>query len=119
VYSNSLIEHVGGFARRQAVAEVVRELAPHHWVQTPARSFPIEPHFLFPGFQFLPLSARARILEHWKLRHGQFPSDHDVAVSQAILVELISATEMKFLFPTSEILHERFAGLTKSLIAVL
>ena len=40
----------------------MRELAQLHWVQTPYRYFPVEPHFLFPGFQFLPLTVRAVLM---------------------------------------------------------
>lgn len=48
VYSNSLIEHLGGHARRAAFAEQVRSLAPRHWVQTPYRYSLIKPHWLVP-----------------------------------------------------------------------
>ncbi|HEX4655360.1 MAG TPA: hypothetical protein VH274_06445, partial [Mycobacteriales bacterium] len=54
VYSNSLLEHVGGHAKRRELATVIRDAAPLHWVQTPYRYFPIEPHWLVPGMQFLP-----------------------------------------------------------------
>lgn len=48
IYSNSVIEHVGGHWRRERFAEVVHDVAEHHWVQTPYRYFPVEPHWLFP-----------------------------------------------------------------------
>jgi hypothetical protein len=67
VYSNSVIEHVGGHARQAAFAKAVRALGDHHWVQTPYRYFPIEPHWLFPGFQFLPVRARVLITPIWPL----------------------------------------------------
>ena len=59
VYSNSVIEHVGGHQRRELFAQAVRDLAPSHWVQTPYRYFPLEPFWLFSAFQFLPLPSRA------------------------------------------------------------
>ena len=59
VYSNSVIEHVGGYEMRRRFANMTNRLAPSHWVQTPNRWFPIEPHVLFPAQQFLPLPARA------------------------------------------------------------
>src|SRR5215510_920706 len=67
VYSNSVIEHVGGHARRCDFASVVHAMGTHHWVQTPYRYFPIEPHWLFPGLQFLPLRARAAAIRRWPL----------------------------------------------------
>lgn len=116
VYSNSVIEHVGGYARRVSFARSVEQLAPRHWVQTPYRYFPVEPHWLFPGFQFLPLAARARIARAWKV--NPWPS-HDLAegVFDALCVELLTKTEMAHLFPASTILSERAYGLVKSLIA--
>ena len=116
-FSNSLIEHVGGAARRAMLAGVVREAAPRYWVQTPYRYFPVEPHYLFPGFQFLPVAARARLARSWPGVHTRATS-WSGGVGVALEVELMSATEMRFLFPEAAIRYERLAGLPKSLIAV-
>lgn len=118
VISNSLIEHVGGHARRRMLADVVRASAPAHWVQTPYRYFPIEPHWLAPGWQFLPLAVRATALSYWPLCHGGRPKDRASALRIALGTELLCRTEMQLLFPASEIWNERVAGLTKSLVAV-
>jgi len=117
VFSNSVLEHVGGHERRLRFAQAIHDLAPRHWVQTPYRYFPVEPHFLFPGFQFLPLAARTRIVRNWPLVHTP-PEDKPTALRVAIWVELLSRTEMAHYFPTSEIRAERIAGLAKSLIAI-
>jgi hypothetical protein len=116
-FSNSLIEHVGGAARRAMLARVVREAAPRHWVQTPYRYFPVEPHYVFPGYQFLPIAARARLARSWPGVHTRATS-WAAGVGVALEVELLSATEMRFLFPDGDLLFERLAGLPKSLIAV-
>jgi hypothetical protein len=116
VYSNSLIEHVGGHSHRSRFAQNVRSLAPHHWVQTPYRYFPIEPHWLFPGLQFLPQCARAAAIRHWPL--SPVRPDPQEALRDVLEVELLSKTEMEFYFDQSEIVHERVLGITKSLIAV-
>jgi hypothetical protein len=122
VYSNSVIEHVGGAWRRHAFAESVHRLGRHHWIQTPYRYFPIEPHWVFPGLQFMPLAARALVDRTWPLRASRAidpaADPRRQAVDFALGVELLSKTEMRHLFPASEIVEERFAGLTKSLIAV-
>ena len=60
VFSNSVIEHVGGHAQRLRFAAEVHRLAARHWIQTPYRYFPIEPHWLFPGFQFMPVDVGSR-----------------------------------------------------------
>lgn len=117
VFSNAVLEHVGGHANRIRFAESARRLAPRHWVQTPYRYFPLEPHWLFPGMQFLPVAARARISRHWPLAHSPSVDDDD-ALSAVQWTELLGLTEMRSYFPDSAILHERAAGFTKSLIAV-
>ena len=119
VYSNSTIEHLGGHARRAAFAEVVHAAAEHHWVQTPNRYFPVEPHWLFPGFQFLPVPARAFVSRNWPLGWYSRPGGEKAAVVEGVLeIELLGATEMRQYFPQSEIVAERLLGLTKSLVAV-
>ncbi|MFD7077406.1 hypothetical protein ACFV9G_24570 [Nocardioides sp. NPDC059952] len=117
VFSNSLLEHVGGHAQRSRLAEQIRQAAPRHWVQTPYRYFPIEPHWLFPGMQFLPMALRARVAERWPLVHT-LPASRAEAMADVQWTELVGRTEMRSYFPDSEVLSERLLGLTKSMIAV-
>ncbi|MGW2422935.1 class I SAM-dependent methyltransferase [Streptomyces sp. NPDC001709] len=117
VFSNSTIEHVGGHSQRRRFVAAIGELAPRHWVQTPYRYFPVEPHFLAPGFQFLPLAARARLVRHWPITHSR-PGSPEEGMSAVVNIELLTGAEMRYLFPDSLLLHERVLGLTKSLIAV-
>ena len=120
VYSNSVIEHVGGHARREAFAVAVRNAAGRYWVQTPYRYFPLEPHWLFPGFQFLPVTIRAELTRRWKLGNRRAPRrPPDAAVASVLDVELLSKTEMRHYFPDcTAVLSETVLGLVKSLIAV-
>lgn len=118
VFSNSLMEHLGGHARRQQFADVIRESASSWWVQTPYRYFPIEPHWIFPGFQFLPFRLRVMVCQHWNTLHTPARKDPGEAAAEVASVELISATEMRTYFPTSEIWFERVAGIPKSLVAI-
>ncbi|MET8156598.1 class I SAM-dependent methyltransferase [Sphaerisporangium sp. NPDC005289] len=117
VFSNAVIEHVGGHLRRQMFADSVHRLAGRHWVQTPYRYFPVEPHFLFPGFQYLPIAVRTSLLRRWPLVHTP-TSDREAARNIVMEVELLSITEMRHYFPSSQIRFERLGGLVKSVIAV-
>lgn len=115
-FSNSVIEHVGGHHRRLAFADAVRTTAPHYWIQTPYRYFPIEPHWVFPGQQFLPAGMRAWASARW--RWGHIHSDASTAIEDVLSIELLSVTELRHYFPDAEIYRERFLGLTKSITAV-
>ena len=117
IYSNSVIEHIGGHWRRQQFAEVVRS-GPPYWVQTPNRYFPIEPHFMVPWAQHLPLAARRRVIAHWPVGNYAEMSDQGRTLESALDIELLSGTEMGFYFPDAELRRERVLGLTKSFIAV-
>lgn len=117
VFSNSLLEHVGGHVQRQRLADHIHGLADRHWIQTPYRYFPIEPHWLFPGIQWLPYEARTQISLHWNLGHVRTYS-RDEAQAQVDEIDLIGISQMRRYFPTSTIWFERFAGLVKSLVAI-
>jgi hypothetical protein len=117
VFANSVIEHVGGHHRRVAFAESVRTLAPHHWVQTPNRWFPLEPHFLVPCLQFLPTRLRALVIAEWPLNKWR-PADRRTAMEAALELELLGRSELAYYFPGSTILREHLGPLTKSLVAV-
>jgi Methyltransferase domain len=117
VFSNSLIEHVGGHNPRSALAHVVRSLAPRYLVQTPYRYFPIEPHWLFPCMQFLPVRVRGYIAPRWPLGHTRgWDAQH--ALSEVMYTELIGAAEMRDYFPDGRLYWERVAGIAKSMIMV-
>jgi hypothetical protein len=119
VYSNSVIEHVGGHARRQAFAASVMGAAPHCWVQTPYRYFPIEPHWVFPGFQFLPTAMKVGVARRWRFGHRYAPQlSTRGRVGGVLSVELLDRHQLRYLFPDCDIVEERFVGLVKSIVAV-
>jgi SAM-dependent methyltransferase len=63
VYCSSVIEHVAP-ARREAFARELRRVGRGWFVQTPAFSFPLEPHALLPFAHWLPVGLRKR---YWRL----------------------------------------------------
>lgn len=117
VFSNSLIEHLGGHGPRRRFAEVVASLAPRHVVQTPYRYFPIEPHWMFPGFQFLPLKSRSYLAPRWPLGHTRGWDARD-ATTEVMAIDLLSIFAMREYFPDSDIILERVGGVPKSMIAI-
>ena len=116
VFSNSLIEHVGGHERRQRFADTVHQLSDAHWVQTPYRYFPIEPHWMAPGAQFLPVTARARVVRHWPLSYQRGKSK-EMALEAALSIELLDRSQLRYYFPGSVLRTETVVGIPKSLIA--
>jgi hypothetical protein len=117
-YSNSVIEHVGGHWRRARFAEGIRGAASHYWVQTPYRYFPIEPHFLFPGLQFLPKAAQSAAIAKWPVGNYRSIRQRGRALECAMSLELLSASELSIYFPDARIGREKVMGLTKSIIAI-
>jgi hypothetical protein len=117
VFSNSLIEHLGGHLPRLRFAEAVRALAPRYSVQTPYRYFPVEPHWVFPAMQYLPLRARNWIAPRWLLGHTH-GWDAAEASDEVMFTELLSLTDMRAYFPDARFEWERLAGLPKSLTAI-
>ena len=95
----------------------VLDLAPRHWIQTAYRYFPIDAYTLFPLQQCLPLHTRAFVTRHWPLGH-RHTADWRESVLDNLRMESLSATALRAYFPDSEIVRERWCGLTKSLIAM-
>lgn len=114
-FSNSVIEHVGDLARQRQMADEIRRVAKRYWVQTPYRHFPIETHFVFPFFQYLPERWRRAIARHWPLSWSAiFGLDPE---AEAGFIRLLGRREMRTLFPGALLERETWLGLTKSLIA--
>jgi SAM-dependent methyltransferase len=102
-YCSSVIEHVPP-ERRAAFAAEVKRVARRWFVQTPARSFPIEPHSLLPGAHWLPPGLRRF---YWRLGvTGGWEQ-----------IELLSRGEFEELFGAPA-LAERFGPFVKSWVCI-
>lgn len=117
VFSNSTIEHVGNYLDQKNMANEVARVGKQYYIQTPNRYFPVEPHFVFPFFQFLPISIRVWLVQHFKL--GWFPRipDDKKALAEVRGIRLMTKSEVQALFPDAEIFEEKYFGLTKSFVA--
>jgi hypothetical protein len=118
VFCNSVIEHVGDAAAQQRLARELRRVGRRLWVQTPARSFPFEPHLLTPLVHYLPKRWQRRLLR-WGTVWGWIARPSGEQVERFVRdTRLLSLREMRALFPDCEIRRERFLGLTKSYVAI-
>ena len=116
VYSNSLIEHINTEDLQIKLAEDIRRIGKHYFIQTPNYYFPIEPHFLFPFFQYLPLNLRAALVKKFDLGWYDRQPDKVKAFELASSIKLLSQKELKKLFPDGKIYHEKYLFLNKSFI---
>jgi Methyltransferase domain len=117
VFSNSVIEHVGGDWEVRSMADEIRRVGKSYYVQTPNRYFPVEPHFVFPLFQFLPIRVRAVLVHTFPL--GWYPRIPDRKEAEAAVrsVNLLSRSQVRLLFPDAETAEERLFGMAKSIQA--
>lgn len=115
VHSNSVIEHVGHWPEMARMAGEVRRLAPRYYLQTPNFWFPVEPHYRSLFYHWLPESTRAAMLVK-KRRGFRTAPDFDTAMRDIQTVVLLTADQMKVLFPDGTLIRERVGPFTKSLI---
>jgi SAM-dependent methyltransferase len=102
VYCSSVIEHVPP-ARRAAFAAEIRRVGRGWFVQTPAFSFPIEPHSLLPAAHWLPVRLRRA---YWRLG----------AAGEWEQISLLRRAQIEELFGPA--LPERVGPLVKSWVCV-
>lgn len=118
VFSNSVIEHVGTWENQLQFAAEVRRTGKRLWIQTPAREFFIEPHYLTPFIHWLPKPVQRQLLRYFSV-WGWLNRPTPQAVADMVAeIRLLSHAEMKVLFPDCDILEEKLWGMTKSYIAV-
>lgn len=118
VFSNSVIEHLETWENQQRMACEARRTGRRYFIQTPNRYFPLEPHFLVPGYQFFPLWLQTILLQRFNLGWYQRIPDRQAAVRHIRTHRLLTAAELRRLFPGCQIHRERLFGLTKSLTAI-
>lgn len=102
VYCSSVIEHIQP-SRRDAFAAELRRVGRGWFVQTPAFSFPLEPHSLLPAAHWLPVGLRK---PYWRLG----------AAGGWEEISLLRRAEVERLFGPA--LAERVGPLVKSWVCV-
>jgi hypothetical protein len=115
-FSNSVIEHLFTYEAQAAMAREMQRVAPAFWVQTPNFWFPMEPHFLMPGWHWAPERLRVAAIRRrtvgWR---GPCP-DLEVARRTVREIRLLRRGELQRMFPGGTLVDERFGGLTKSFV---
>ena len=117
VFSNSVIEHLGGYDSQVCFAKEISRVGKGYWVQTPDPRFFVEPHYLSPFVHWLPTDLRRKVVRHattWGLLTRPSQEEIDDRLRE---IRLIAPKEFKAMFPGAEIIHERWIGMPKSLVA--
>jgi hypothetical protein len=114
VFSNSVIEHVGGWENQNNYAHEINRIGKKCWVQTPNKYFPVEPHLAFPLFQFMPDSIQKFIALRWNYSHIQRNGGN--VLEELGSLHLLGLSDMRRLFPGFEVYKEKYLGLTKSIV---
>lgn len=117
VFSNSVIEHVGSYSDQRRMANEVMRVGRRYFVQTPNKRFPLEPHFLFPWFQYLPSRLRAQMVHRFDVGWYKRIPDLEAARAEVDSIRLLTRGEFSALFPGASIHVERLGGLAKSFVA--
>src|ERR1700722_359273 len=100
VFSNAVIEHVGGWNdQKQFAAEIRRVASNGYFVTTPNLYFPIDPHALLPLYQFYPERLKPLAL---KCSPGYMTEPEPI--------NLLSRKKLQLLFPDAHVKHVNFAS---------
>lgn len=114
VFSNSVIEHLFNIENQRRMALEVQRVGKAIWIQTPNFWFPIEPHFHVPGWQWMPVGTRVAMLRRWTCG-WQGPCPDPVRCRELVdEIRLLTAKELRTMFPGATLIAERFCGLVKS-----
>ena len=111
VFSNSVIEHVGGSDAIGAFAAVTRQ-GRQYFLQTPNRWFLVEPHFVLPFHFLLPRRVKAVIIMFWD--RGPRRRTYQEALERVDEIHLLTRREIELLFPGATVVVDRKWLLPKS-----
>ncbi len=108
VFSNAVIEHILGEERQAQFAREIMRVGRSWFVTTPNYWFPFESHYHLPFIQFLPRSAQ-RTYNRLLGRH--------IPKGRVLELALLSARQLRRLFPTSHIARVRVTFWPETLVA--
>lgn len=110
VFSNAVIEHIGGVPLQTRFAREVRRVGKRYFITTPNRWFPVEPHYRIPFFQFF--SPKWQQFIHKRFQVGLVPKGMFEAI------QMLSARDLSKLFPDAIIRKQRVTIWPEVLIAI-
>ena len=76
------------------MAREVQRVGQRYLVQTPNYFFPIEPHLVFLGFQWLPATARVWLVQHFDLGWCKRRPDRESARQLVNSIRLLRKREL-------------------------
>jgi hypothetical protein len=115
-FSNSVIEHLENNENQKKFANLQKIIAKYFYCQTPNKFFFIEPHFVFPLFQFLPKRIQIFLLKNFRMGNFAKLADEKIANKHLSEIKLLSKKELSILFPNISPKKEKLFFLTKSFI---
>jgi hypothetical protein len=115
VYSNAVIEHVGTFGDQQRMADEVRRVGRRWFLTTPNKWYPFEFHARMPFVSWLPPPLMHRVTRLWGYNHlrGRYQPGNDFSD-----VHLLTARQLRRLFPDSLVLMPRVTFWPETLVVV-
>lgn len=108
VFSNAVIEHVLGKGRQTQFAREIMRVGKSWFVTTPNYWFPFESHYHLPFIQFLPRPLQRE--------YNRFLGAH-IPRGEVQDLALLSARELRHLFPSSRIVKMRVTFWPETLVA--
>lgn len=115
VYSNAVIEHVGGLDAQARMADEVRRVGKRWFLTTPNRWYPFEFHARMPLISWLPPRWMHKTARLWAYNHvhHRYQSGNDYSD-----VHLLTARQLRKIFPDSYILKPRVTFWPETLVIV-
>jgi ubiquinone/menaquinone biosynthesis C-methylase UbiE len=118
LFSNSTIEHVGTLEQQKDFASEVCRVGKRIWIQTPAKEFFFEPHYITPFIHWLPKDLQKKLLRNFSLWGLITRADQQYIDNVVEQNRLLSLAEIEELFPNCTIVKEKFLFMTKAYLIV-
>src|SRR5262245_43527619 len=112
---NSVIEHVP-LSERAGLAREIARVARNYIIQTPAKVFPVEIHFIMPFLHWLPRRVGRALVRFSPL--GLFMRNAGATQHFFDEINLLNAKEFQTLFPEGRLVVERFLLIPKSYLII-
>ncbi|MFH5803239.1 methyltransferase domain-containing protein [Alienimonas sp. DA493] len=117
-FSQGALDHLGLYERQERFAAELRRVARRYAVRTPNLWFPVDPDYRVPLWQFLPTRLRSCLVQRAQIGWIDRATNAADATRWVEETRLVTASELRTLFPDGRLHRERLSGLTKSFLVM-